>query len=90
MMPRRFPPTLLTLTVEAAPGMDLKEAMALMVDVARRTGCRVQMDGNGTRFWVVPDDTVEMVEAAFDRCYLNGKGLQRQYVATHLGWETKL
>lgn len=61
---------MLTLKAEASAGCSLRDEMIPeMIDLARRTGCRIEVSGNETLFWAMPDDTVADLQAAFDRLY---------------------
>ena len=65
---------MLTIKAEASAGADLREeTMPEMVRLARATGCRVELEGNETKFWTMPDDTVLGLQHAFDRLYLHSR-----------------
>jgi hypothetical protein len=61
---------MLTLKAEASAGISLRDDMLPdMLDLARRTGCRIEVQGNETTFWAMPDDTLAGLVEAFDRLY---------------------
>lgn len=59
----------LMLKVEGMAGANLGDLMVDMLDLARRTGCMVEMKANDITFWVYPDDVEADIRAAFDRLY---------------------
>jgi hypothetical protein len=61
---------MLTLKADADAGCGLRDEMIpQMIDLARRTGCRIEIKGNETTFWAHPADSVEALQAAYDRLY---------------------
>lgn len=69
---------MLMIEAKASAGCDLRDSMIPdMVALAKRTGVQIEVRGNDTVFWANPDDTVEALQAAYDRLY----GPSR-YVAT--------
>ena len=61
---------MLTIKAEASAGCSLRDQMLPeMLDLARRTGCVIEVSGNETKFWVKPDDTISHLVASFDRLY---------------------
>lgn len=74
---------MLTIKVDADPGTFLGDAFIEMLDVARRTGCRVDMKGNGVTFSVRPDDTVDQLRDCYRRLYAEARPAS-ELVATHV------
>lgn len=71
---------MLTLKAEASAGVDLRDSMLPdALDLARRTGARIEIEGNDTLFWIMPDDTLAGLQDAFDRLYPASR-----YVAAHI------
>jgi hypothetical protein len=71
---------MLMIKAEASAGTDLRESMIPdMVALAARTGARVEVRGNETVFWADPGDTVDAMQAAYDRLYPASR-----YVATFI------
>lgn len=60
----------ITISVECSAGTDLRMvAMPAMLDLAQRTGCRIELKANDTVFWVRPEDSYTALIHAFDRLY---------------------
>lgn len=61
---------MLTIKAEGSAGCSLRDdLMPSMLDLARRTNCRVEVSANDTNFWAHPDDTIEGMADAYDRLY---------------------
>lgn len=60
---------LLTIKAEADAGMHLEDVCIPMVELAKRTGCRVELKANGITIWANPDDDWWELRNAFRRLY---------------------
>jgi len=70
---------MLMIKAEGFAGQNLRDDMIPnMVDLARRTGCSVEVRANETVFWAYPDDTVKDMQEAYDRLYLKSKYVSSQ------------
>lgn len=74
---------MLTIKVDADPGTFLGDAIIEMLDVARRTDCRVEMKANGVTFSVRPDDTADQLRDCYRRLYAEARPASK-LVATHV------
>lgn len=62
----------MTLMIEAkgSAGQSLRDDIIPdMVRLAQRTQCSVEVNANDTIFWAYPRDTIEEMQAAYDRLY---------------------
>lgn len=65
---------MLMIKAEGQAGQSIRDDMLpSMVDLAHRTGCGVEVRANDRLFWVYPYDTVEGMQAAYDRLYMKAK-----------------
>lgn len=68
----------LMIKAEGSPGRSLRDDLIPdMVRLAQRTQCGIEVRANDTIFWAYPRDTIEEMQAAYDRLYP-----QSRYVGT--------
>lgn len=73
-------PLVLTIKAEAPLGCGIREdVMPAMREMAVRTGARIEVEANDTKFWAYPWDSLADLQDAVDRLYPESR-----IVAAHL------